>query len=393
MSASPGAEDSFEWMGGNADAHHDDDERAKNKQTDFNFSSLWRKPRLSRRLLRPSIDKANHHVMLDSPHSQEDISINYNTPGKKQNSATKQPQRNVKDRESFETMGSPHLSELDETRDVVPAIMKREGWDFGREVPEGCDKSVETSSTKRREMNPRMFLTPTPTKTKPLRHSQKDTPSDLAKLTPVRSEEYYTRKKNRSHPWEQHIESKKQQAIESKKQQDIGHTPQSPSSRVDKPNVASPKSESFMEDVEIYRGEYLTSDAYLSSISEDSGDSYPKQQQQQSIPKRESNVMETHNRMAEKVTAPIAPCGKSFSDRLKMFQSKERSQVQAAPFRRNKAVTEGAFEASPIPTTESVSKNEVETLVKQPTDEIQKEVSEKAPELMDNTAADGHEIN
>jgi hypothetical protein len=331
MAASPGAEDSFEFMASGKNSHSVENsnmvesanDKAK-KQTDFNFSSLWRKPRLSRRLLRPSTEKANYHVQLDSPRSED---FTFETPGQKK-SVTK-PRRSVKDRESFETMGSPHLSELDESRDVVPSIMKREGWDFGRELPEGFEsKSVGSSSTKKREMNPRMFLTPTPTKTKSLQYSQ--TPSDPAKGFPetndvfevVRSGGYSKKNNSRSHPWEQPSESK---------QDHDAIAPQS-FSRVEGQMAGSLESNRIMEDVEVYRGEYLLSDAYLSSISEDSGETYPKQRP---FPERLSNIATNQSTTAEKVSSPSAPFCNSFSDRLKMFQSKEQTQSQPVSFRRN----------------------------------------------------------
>jgi hypothetical protein len=295
MSASPGAEDSFELMVAITKAqgtiHNPDVDVKARRQADFNFSSLWRKPR---RLLRSSTDHIEH-VKLDSPMACEKETIS-----KRSND------RNVTDRESFETMGSPHLSELDESRDVIPVIMKREGWNFTREYPEDYDETHSRSLSEklRKNVSPQMFLTPSPTKSHRTRSNHQG--STLGNtINDQDFDEVFTLIRNNG--YKQRLSSHSRKSNSDSREYDAGLvSPHSGLQKDDTPEV--------MQVVEVRGVEYLTGDVLLSSISDDSGDS----QQTPNTPEIFSNKTDKnepkilHNNIAES----------SFSARMKFFQAK-----------------------------------------------------------------------
>lgn len=312
MSASPGAEDTFEMMmAGDAKPHNDCPERFEiesktRQQADFNFSSLWRKPKLSRRLLRNSKDHMSH-VKLDSPMVGGTESVDI--PSEKSKS------RKVKDRESFETMVSPHLSELDESRDVVPVIMKREGWNFKRELPDGHDESSGRSSSAkiRKDMNPQIFLTPSPKKLHVTRSSYQE-PSREHTADDQASDGVFTL--IRSNAYKSRISSHSRQSNINLQDLDIQLTP--PRNLMHKGDDGAWSSGEVVPDVEVYDGDYLNGEAILSSISEDSGDSQQNQRKTCTSSSDKSNNVDNSD------SALGNPCvaGNSFSARMKFFQAK-----------------------------------------------------------------------
>jgi hypothetical protein len=304
MSASPGAEVSFELMATNTEAQDtndntDIDSKAR-RQADFNFSSLWRKPKLSRRLLRSSTDHIDH-VKLNSPEVCDIVATS-----KRSND------RNVKDRESFETMGSPHLSELDESRDVIPVIMKREGWNFTREFPECYDENRSRSSSDklRKNMNPKMFLTPSPTKSHGTRgHHQGSTLGNSADNQDL--DEVFTLIRSNG--------CKRRLSSQSRKSNTTSWEFDGP--LISPPNgLQKEETREMMQVLEVCGVEYLTGNAVLSSISDDSGDSHQirKHAERSDISpvprnKHDRNEPKIHNNNIVE---------SSFSARLNFFQAK-----------------------------------------------------------------------
>ncbi|KAG7348225.1 hypothetical protein IV203_016930 [Nitzschia inconspicua] len=325
MSASPGAEDSFELTVRRAvsvDAEPrnsiDDPEKVENmsktkqQQADFNFSSLWRKPRLSRRRLACSTGHQMHHVKLDSPIVADGEAEPFTPDGK----TTKG--HNTKDRESFETMVSPHLSELDESRDVIPVIMKREGWNFSRELPQGYDGSISQSSSAqiRKEVSHTIFLTPSPGKSRTTPHSSRGSATGLMSENQD-SDEVFTLIRCNGFKSRLSLHSKKSHP----NLRESGASDFAPLCRGgQKAKEANIAKRDMLQQVEVYDGEYLTHDAVLSSLSEDTCNS-------------QRNHFNSHDPAADK--SKMIDCkgsddeagdelltGSSFSDRIKFFQSR-----------------------------------------------------------------------
>jgi len=116
------------------------------KKNDFNFTSLWRKPKIGRRKPK-SIGK-----------NQDAYEKTFND----NSSSLKTRGKYFKDRESFETMASVPLSDFDEAKDTLPFLHLRPG--FSNLGGEGkCVKSNARMSLKERTvLNPKMFLTQAP---------------------------------------------------------------------------------------------------------------------------------------------------------------------------------------------------------------------------------------
>ena len=137
------------------------------KRSDFNFTSLWRKPRISRRKSKSRSGRKSHHDGLFDENNFDDSSPAV------QKTTTKKGNY-VKDRESFETTGSIPLSDFDEAKDIIPFLDFRglSSRGVGVGVGDGVNGTVTTNSEASRILkestilNPKMFITPTPTKRK-----------------------------------------------------------------------------------------------------------------------------------------------------------------------------------------------------------------------------------
>jgi hypothetical protein len=145
------------------------------KKNDFNFTSLWRKPRISRRKSKSSSGRKSHHDGFFDENNFDDSS-----PAVQKTTTRKG--RYVKDRESFETTGSIPLSDFDEAKDTIPFLNFRPGLSsrgvgagVGVGVGVGVNGTTNTNSEASRILkektilNPKMFITPTPTKRKDIR--------------------------------------------------------------------------------------------------------------------------------------------------------------------------------------------------------------------------------
>ncbi|KAG7368917.1 hypothetical protein IV203_031660 [Nitzschia inconspicua] len=324
MSASPGAEDSFELrMAVNVDAETrdsiDDPEKVeiimsktKQQQADFNFSSLWRKPRLSRRRLACSTGHQMHHVKLDSPVVADGEAEPFTPDGK----TTKG--QNTKDRESFETMVSPHLSELDESRDVIPVIMKREGWNFSRELPQGYDESISqySSALIRKEVSHKIFLTPSPGKSRTTPRSSRGSATGLMSEDQD-SDEVFTL--IRCNGFKSRLSSHSKKSHPNLRES--GTSDFVPLCRGgQKAEEANTAKRDMLQQVEVYDGDYLTNDAVLSSLSEDSCNSQRNHFNSHDPAADKSKMIDCKGSNGEAGDELLT--GSSFSDRIKFFQSK-----------------------------------------------------------------------
>lgn len=125
-----GESDPFDCMGDDNDPYTAEPKYKKN-----NFTSLWRKPKIGRRKTR-SIGKRRDSY--DKPFDS---------------SSLKTRGRYVKDRESFDTNVSVPLSDFDEAKDTLPFLHFRPGNSYTR-----------TSVKEKTALNPKMFLSQAPSK-------------------------------------------------------------------------------------------------------------------------------------------------------------------------------------------------------------------------------------
>jgi len=118
------------------------------KKNDFNFTSLWRKPKLGRRKTKGD---GRGQVTYD---------------GSSDNGSSRTPRlgKYFKDRESFETAGSVPLSDFDEAKDTLPFLNFRTGFSNREEEGNSIQSNNSRVLKERTLLNPKMFLTGTPTK-------------------------------------------------------------------------------------------------------------------------------------------------------------------------------------------------------------------------------------
>lgn len=125
----------------------DDDEATKAKrQSDFKFTSLWRKPRMMGRRSGGGSLPAGTSSANPPEGRRRSFSRDRSSSKKHQDAAT----TTTRDRESFETFASVPLSGYDETRDAIPQLLLRgSGWDGNhRQPPEDNEKSVNDAKNR-----------------------------------------------------------------------------------------------------------------------------------------------------------------------------------------------------------------------------------------------------
>jgi hypothetical protein len=99
--------------------------QSRPRQNEFKFTSLWRKPRLTGRrkhLGGTGLDQDMKHSHDQNLPIETDSRI---IAGQQKSAQKHRTKRNVKDRESFDTFASIHLSDFDEGRDYTPPALKR----------------------------------------------------------------------------------------------------------------------------------------------------------------------------------------------------------------------------------------------------------------------------
>ena len=135
------------------------------KKNDFNFTSLWRKPKMGRRKSRGIGRKqdASNEIEFD------DISSSLMTRGKY-----------VKDRESFGSVGSVPLSDFDEAKDMLPFLHFR-----------SANSNTRTSFKERSVLNPKMVLTQASAKRREMKNQIKKDKSVVEKLEEEESRDIF----------------------------------------------------------------------------------------------------------------------------------------------------------------------------------------------------------
>jgi len=135
------------------------------KKNDFNFTSLWRKPKMGRRKSRGIGKKqdASNEIEFD------DISSSLMTRGKY-----------VKDRESFGSVGSVPLSDFDEAKDMLPFLHFR-----------SANANTRTSLKERSALNPKMVLTQASAKRREMKNQIKNDKSVVKKLDEEESRDIF----------------------------------------------------------------------------------------------------------------------------------------------------------------------------------------------------------
>lgn len=128
--------------------HHNSPVPKGKKKNDFNFTSLWRKPKLGLRKMK-GIGKGQgaNDRRSDNPSSHKTTIGRY-----------------FKDRDSFETTGSIPLSDYDEAKDTFSFLDFRSKFSNHEEEGNGVKSNTSRILKDRMALNPKMFLTPTPTK-------------------------------------------------------------------------------------------------------------------------------------------------------------------------------------------------------------------------------------
>jgi len=143
---------SFDSIEKEIDPHYEAKQKKKN---DFHFTSLWRKPRIVRRKTKSF-----------GSNNQEDNHFDDNTVAFRK--TTKRSF--VKDRESFETTGSIPLSDFDEAKDTLPFLNFRPGLSSRNIGVNDANSEASRVLKEKTILNPKMFITPTPTKRKDNRY-------------------------------------------------------------------------------------------------------------------------------------------------------------------------------------------------------------------------------
>ena len=150
-------------------------------ENDFNFASLWRKNKLGRRKTKSFEYQSYDYDDYDDDDDDHGISIRF--PPVPKNERKKGTY--VKDRESFETT---ILSDFDERKDTLPFINLRSRFlHRGGGGKDDMHTAVSHSETLRalkekNIFNPKMFITPTPTKRKHRKICDQKSPIILKEL-------------------------------------------------------------------------------------------------------------------------------------------------------------------------------------------------------------------
>jgi hypothetical protein len=307
------------------------------KKNDFNFTSLWRKPKMGRRKTR-SIGKKQD---ASDESSFDDISSSLMTRGKY-----------VKDRESFGTVGSVHLSDFDEAKDTLPFLHFRP-----------ANSNTRTFLKERTVLNPKMVLTQAPAKRRETINQIKKDKSVVEKMDEEESRDIFKPMHNNNNTFDAfqilHKESPNKVKVEDETQKK--QKEEEADDLCDKEN--------FFQDPVYCGGLYQDHGPILSSLSEDTihSDSVRGEQfledhfnenevdprhrwkaSSKDIEEQEEGKWgfrcESNQNEVQRVksialmdaSATIETSVRSFSDRLKLFQSKSTEPAQQFKFESSK---------------------------------------------------------
>ena len=327
----------------------------RKSSNEFNFSSLWRKPRITgrRMIIGGSSESRNSHIKLESPReatieqepeeavidSSDTNLSNIDTHHHHKNHPLVRKlnkRRHVKDRESFDTMASVHLSDFDESKDVIPILMERDGWEIQREEDpkedvvkddDNCNSAKKDHSSK--GSHNAMFLTPTPTKSKERNSDFRWTFNDNndPDMLVEESDDDGIFTHIRSSGFKKDIRHSSKKSGQFIKSHDNDEERQQSLERQDLPE----------ERDEVHD---IPKEPVLSSISEDSGDvvsyqgiaddkkSTTNQMNEPSGKATDETILQDMNKSTEKESSTVETSVTSFSDRLTFYQSKSVSQQQ-----------------------------------------------------------------
>lgn len=129
------------------------------RQNEFKFTSLWRKPRLKGRRYLGGMTELNLE-RRDSPDQEMPMESESRNLSLQTIVQKPQPKMKVKHRESFDTIGSIHLSDFDEGREYTPSTLKRGGGSAPSPYLSSNDQQNYVAVSTTAAFNHNIFVTP-----------------------------------------------------------------------------------------------------------------------------------------------------------------------------------------------------------------------------------------